>query len=685
MRPADRLVAEVVRRGGRWIVVLTAASVLGSLAGLALPITLGHAVDALVSAGPVRWTPFTICALVMAAVVACDAACVWAGGAAGATATAWLRHRLIRHVLGVGPAITRDVPEGDLVTRMGMNAEELGRVPEAVITGATLLVPSLGGLIAVALIDLWPAVTLLAGLVLIAVSQRAFFRDSTAIAAGYQQAQGELAGRLVEALAGARTIAAAGTHEREARRVLAPLPRLRAHAMDLWRASATAGVRAGAAVPLLEVAVLGTGGLRLAAGDLTPGELYAAARYVALSAGIGAAISQLGRLARARSAATRLLPLITTPTRPYGHASLPARAAARPAPPPASAALRPVTATAAPPRTTPAAAPSSAAATDEPRRVNGTGAPSHRTVAGPDHRRPGTLELCGVSVTGLRGVDLVVPGGGSVAVVGRSGSGKSLLAAIAGRLIDPAEGTVRLDGVPLPDLSRHELRRAIGYAFDRPVLVGDTIGDAIALGLTSAGDRLDPCHPSGPSDCAHAPIRGHGSALPRTSATARDGRLRHSPRDPDRGHGDGDGAGSPAGGEDAAGDGRIREAARMARAEAFIARLPLGYRTPLDQAPMSGGERQRAGLARAFAQADRLLVLDDATSSLDTVTERQVGRALADDPRGRTRLIVAHRAATAAAADRVVWLDDGRLRAQGPHHVLWRDPAYRAVFLGDTP
>ena len=129
----------------------------------------------------------------------------------------------------------------------------------------------------------------------------------------------------------------------------------------------------------------------------------------------------------------------------------------------------------------------------------------------------------------------------------------------------------------------------------------------------------------------------------------------------------------------------MRAAARAACADAFVRRLPLGYDTPLDEAPMSGGERQRIGLARAFAHGERLLILDDATSSLDTVTERQVGRALAGELHGRTRLIVAHRVATAAAADRVIWLDGGRVRAYDSHHRLWRDPCYRAVFQVGAP
>jgi ATP-binding cassette subfamily B protein len=97
---------------------------------------------------------------------------------------------------------------------------------------------------------------------------------------------------------------------------------------------------------------------------------------------------------------------------------------------------------------------------------------------------------------------------------------------------------------------------------------------------------------------------------------------------------------------------------------------------------VSGGVVQRLGLARAFAHAGaaRLLVLDDATSSLDTVTEMLVARAITSELSGLTRLIVAHRATTAARADLVAWLDGGRIRALAPHGELWADREYRAIF-----
>lgn len=553
MRAADRLVMRTLRQAGAWPAVLAAASVVTSAAVLALPALVGRAVDSLIAGAPDQTFWIAMTAAAAFALVLCDALAAWASGAGGARATAWLRHRAVRHVLGVGPGMTRRLTEGDLTTRIGLNAEETGRAPDAIVTGLSLLLPSIGALVMLVLIDPRLALALLAGLVVIAFLLRAFLRTTTTLASGYQEAQADLAGRLIDALAGARTIAAAGTADREAARVLGVLPRLREHAYGLWRANADAGMRAGLVVPVLEVAVLCAGGFLLAAGDLSVGELYAAARYVVLGAGLGAALGQVAGLARARAAADRVVELAAQPVLSYGTHPLPAGS--------------------------------------------------------------GRVEMRGVRAAGLDGVDLVVPGGACVAVVGRSGSGKSRLAAMAGRLADPDEGEVRLDGVPLPALEHDALRAAVSYAFERPALIGETVHATLAL----------------------------------------------------------------------AGTVDVRAAASAACADVFVNRLPKGYDTPLAQAPMSGGERQRLGLARAFAHGDRVLILDDATSSLDTVTERRVAAALKNELAGRTRIVVTHRVATAAAADRVIWLQDGRVRGHDRHGVLWADPDYRAVFQAEVP
>jgi ATP-binding cassette subfamily B protein len=176
---------------------------------------------------------------------------------------------------------------------------------------------------------------------------------------------------------------------------------------------------------------------------------------------------------------------------------------------------------------------------------------------------------------------------------------------------------VLLDGVALTRLRKEELRRAVAYGFERPVLVGETLTKAIAFG------------------------------------------------------------------EDEPSQDAVVRAATAAQADLFIRRLPEGYDTPLVAAPMSGGEAQRVGLARAFAHAGRVVVLDDVAASLDVATEQSVTRALTREFADRTRLIVAHRASTAARADCVVWLEHGRVRGIGPHGELWSDPEYRSLFRPD--
>ncbi|MFC4912322.1 ABC transporter ATP-binding protein [Actinomadura gamaensis] len=559
MTAADRLVARTARDGGFWTAVLSVGALGGAALQLLLPSVVGRAIDGLVSGNATRdgWT--FAAAGVVAGIAVCEVLTAWATGVTGTEAAAGLRRVLLDRVLGAGPAITRRHPEGDLATRTGLNAEELGQAPAALVTSAALLIPTIGGLVALAFIDLWLLGALIAGLAVITLVLRGFLRATTVHAAGYQRTQSDIAARLTDALTGIRTIAAAGTSDLEARRILTPLPTLREHGLRLWRANARAGVQAGLAVPLLEVAVLTVGGWRLASGGLSLGALYAAARYAVLGAGLSGALGQVGQLARSRAAAARVTEILSEPVTRYGTRSLP---------------------------------------------VSGSGILEFRDVAvsTPDGE-------------GLSGVDFVVPGGAATAVVGRSGSGKSLLAALAGRLLDPDEGTVLLDGVPLPKLSRSALRSAVGYAFERPVLLGETVTDALALGVPRAHEK------------------------------------------------------------------RVLEAATAARASSFLERMPSGYATALADAPMSGGERQRLGIARALAQGERLLILDDATSSLDTVTEREIGAALTSAADGRTRLLVAHRVATAAEADQVLWLEGGRVRAQGPHHELWRaHSGYRAVF-----
>ena len=258
--------------------------------------------------------------------------------------------------------------------------------------------------------------------------------------------------------------------------MLTPLPALHRHGARTWTVLAGAATRGAVLDPLLQVAIVAVGGLSLTAGRLTPGELLAAIQYAALGAGLGTVVAALNTAVRVRAGCRRAADVLAEPARRYGGRSLPPG--------------------------------------------------------------PGTLELQGVTVRDGDGrplldrVDLRVPGGTLLAVVGASGAGKSLLAAVAGRLRDPDDGEVLLDGVPLPELTPAALHAAVGYGFARPVLVGETVAGAVGSGSTAAD----------PVRAGHGPPPSHD----------------------------------------------------------FVERLPDGYGTPLAEAPMSGGEGQRLGLARAL-------------------------------------------------------------------------------------
>jgi ATP-binding cassette, subfamily B, bacterial len=541
---------EVARYGRRWLPVIGVSALAGTLSALALPVVLGKAVDAIVM-GSADNTWLVLSVLLISVGVLVDLADSFAGVACVASTTAWLRNRLISHLLAAGPQ--RRFDTGDLVTRVSGNAVDAAQAGPAVVTVWMAVLPPVGSLVLLTVIDPWLAVAFVAGLVLVALVLRAFTRRTAQVITSYQQIQGRIAGRLAESLAGARTIAAAGTLHDEKRRVLRELPTLHDQGMLSWRVLARSVAQAGVVGPLVTVTVLCTGGVALLNGRITPGELFAALQYAVLGAGLGGMTGIFSRLARARAAANRAAEVFDTKRMTYGNRMLP--------------------------------------------------------------DGPGHVELRNVTVhrgesTPLDDVSLTLPGGAAVAVVGRSGAGKSVLAAITARMEDPSAGEILLDGVPLTQLGHAELRDAVGCAFERPTLVGGTVADAIGMG-----------------------------------------------RDLDL----------------------VRTAARATHSHEFVSRLPHGYNTPLADAPMSGGEAQRLGLARAW-YAKRLLVLDDATSSLDMVTEMQIGQTLTADHGRRTRLIVTHRVATAARADLVIWLESGRVRAAGPHAELWQDPAYQAVF-----
>jgi len=235
---------------------------------------------------------------------------------------------------------------------------------------------------------------------------------------------------------------------------------------------------------------------------------------------------------------------------------------------------------------------------------------------------PGDLRFEGVAFTYatgrqvLGGLDLHLRGGEAVAIVGATGSGKTTVARLVPRFYDVTAGRVLLDGVDVRALSVAALRDEVGIVFEDTFLFSDTVRHNIAF-----------------SDPA-APLEV------------------------------------------------VERAARLAGAHRFIEALPKGYDTVIGEHgySLSGGQRQRIAIARAVLHDPRVLILDDATSAVDPSKEHEIRAALAEVMDGRTTLIIAHRPATIALADRVVLLDEGRALATGTHEeLLATSERYREV------
>ncbi len=216
----------------------------------------------------------------------------------------------------------------------------------------------------------------------------------------------------------------------------------------------------------------------------------------------------------------------------------------------------------------------------------------------------------------LHDVTFEAPGGRIVAIVGPTGAGKTTLVNLIARFYDPRAGRVLIDGVDVRDAALSSLRTEVAFVFQETYLFSDTVAGNIAYG------------------------RPHIDA------------------------------------------GQIEAAARLAQAHEFIEHLPLGYDTMLGErgSSLSGGQRQRLAIARAILTNPRVLILDDATASVDPETEDLIRRAMRFVMTGRTTFVIAHRISTVKQADLVLVIEDGRITQSGTHEQLMREHGhYREI------
>jgi ATP-binding cassette subfamily B protein len=242
------------------------------------------------------------------------------------------------------------------------------------------------------------------------------------------------------------------------------------------------------------------------------------------------------------------------------------------------------------------------------------------------------LELDGVSFgykgrpNVLKDISLRIPAGRAVAIVGPTGAGKSTLTSLLPRFYDPAKGSVRMDGHDMRDLKLADVRDQFSIVLQEPLLFSGTIANNIRYGKPSASTE------------------------------------------------------------------EVIEAAKAAGAHEFISSLPDGYETPLGErgAKISGGERQRIAVARAFLKDAPILILDEPTSSIDSHTEEVILEALERLMKGRTTIVIAHRLSTIRGVEEIVVMDHGRIVQQGSHEDLAAQPGlyrqlWEAQILKDRP
>ena len=500
---------------------------------------------------------------------------------------ATLRQQMFTRFTAMSVSLISRMESGQLLQRAVQDVERIrfltGRAVLRVVDAAVLFLATL-----VVLLGMDPllAVLALATMPLLAYRGYQYGRRQRPLAARLQQQLGTLTSLLEQNLRGVRLVKAFAQERAEIERFDAD--------NDVWFGLAADNARLTAVnAPLLDlianlglVLVIGAGGVFTINGSLTIGELVAFTTYLTqLFAPLRRVGLVIPMLAMAAASGERIAAVLDAPD---------------------GVEERPE-------------------ADDLPRirgAVKMTGVSYRYGANGADGAAPANTAApaAGAPPAGgawaLRDVDLEVPAGTTVALLGATGAGKTTLAGLVMRLYDPAAGSVTIDGHDLRQVTVASLRSQIGVVMQDPVLFAASIRDNIAFGRPYATDA------------------------------------------------------------------EVRAAAQAACIHDFVSGLEEGYATMVGErgVTLSGGQRQRIAIARALLVEPRILILDDATSSVDAHTEELIHEALRRLLAGRTSYVIAQRLSTLELADVVVVLDEGRITARGRHAELMEtSPTYRAI------
>jgi ATP-binding cassette subfamily B protein len=483
---------------------------------------------------------------------------------------AHVRDDLLTQALRLDARFHDRFPPGELMSRSSSDAEVVARMLDAFGHTVGYFVTVIGASIVLLLIDATLALLILAPLPILIVGFWRYARRYSSRTKLYQEELGHASSLVEETVAGIRVVKGLGAGAALSQRFRDSSERVRSRALDVVTVDAVF-LPALELVPLLDqVLVLWFGGQRVLDGELSLGQFVAFNAYLVLLVWPLRVLGQrISTVQNALAASERIVEALEQEP-----------------------------------------------AVREPESPRALDPAPHGAEVRFDGVRFGFDEGSPV----LDDFDLHVAPGASVALVGRTGSGKSTVAALLTRFYDVQAGAVRVDDVDVRELSLRELRKAIALVAEETYLFTDTVRANIAFGRDDASEA------------------------------------------------------------------EIEAAARAAGAHEFIAELPDGYETMLGERgySLSGGQRQRVAIARAILADPDVLVLDDATSSVDATKEHEIRAALQDVMKGRTTIVIAHRPATIALAERVVVLEGGRIVEDGTHaELLARSPRYRELLALD--